>query len=471
MSKQDDFLRKLIFAAGVGITGYFGLSWVGRKTIKTATNSFIHRLMVDKYHENLWEFVSATRKVGLQNIIETNLRSQEGKLIKRPLGSPRSFPGFDSILFNFAQLHRLPTDEGKNIDTSVIIGPQAKKPLKIEMPIMISGMAYGLALSKKAKIALARGTALAGTATNTGEGAFLPAERKAAEKLIIQYNRGNWTKSEKILKQADAIEIHIGQGAGGGTGHAIPKKQITWKVRRALGLKIGERAIIHATFPGMKDQDDFSHLVVYLKEITEGVPVGVKVAGSKYIEKDLEIALDAGVDFIAIDGSQAGSKGTAPILQDDFGLPTLFALIRASEYLKERNLQDKVSLIMSGGFYNPGQMLKALALGADAIYIGAIALFAMAHTEVLKALPWEPPPSVVFYDGHFKNKLIVKKGTQNMAKFLNACDEEIKEGIRALGKNSLKEVNKEDLFALDEYASEIVGIPLGYKKIPFDSEK
>jgi len=470
MPKDNDILKKLIFAAGVGVTGYFGISWLVRKTIKTATNSVIHRLMVDKYHENLWEFVSAARKVGVQNIIETNLRSQEGKLIKRPLGSPRSFPDFDSILFNFAQLHRLPTDEGKDIDTSVIIGPQAKKPLIIKMPILISGMAYGLALSAKAKVALARGTTLAGTAANTGEGAFLPAERKAAEKLIIQYNRGKWTKSENILKQADAIEIHIGQGAGGGTGHAIPKKQITWKVRRALGLKIGERAIIHATHPGMKEPDCFGNLVLYLKEITGGVPVGVKLAGSKYIEKDMEIALDSGVDFITIDGAQAGSYGTAPILQDDFGLPSLFALIRASKYLKERNYQDKVSLIMAGGFYNPGQMLKALALGADAIYIGAIALFAMAHTEVLKALPWEPPPSVVFHDGHFKNKLNVNKGSQHLDKFLKACDEEIKEAIRALGKNSLKEVNKEDLFALDAYASEIVGVPLGYEKIPFDND-
>ncbi|MDK2824414.1 MAG: methylamine---glutamate N-methyltransferase subunit [Clostridia bacterium] len=467
MSKHDNFFKKLLVATSLGITGYFGLSWLGRKTIKTATNSFINRLMVDKYQENIWEFVSASRKVGLQNIVETNLRSQEGKLIKRPLGSPRHFPGFDSIMFNFAQLHRLPTDEGLKIDTEVLIGPQAKKPLKIDIPILISGMAYGLALSSKAKIALAKGSALAGTATNTGEGPFLSAERKAAAKLILQYNRGKWNKSEKILKQADAIELYIGQGASGGTGHAISDKNIDWKIKRALGLKIGERAVIPSTFSGIKDLNYLNHLVANLKEITEGVPVGVKLAGSKYIEKDLEIVLDAGVDFIAIGGSEAGSKGSAPILQDDFGLPSLFALIRAADYLRERNCKKNVSLIMAGGFYNPGQMLKAIALGADAVYIGAIALFALSHTEVLKAIPWEPPPSIVFYKGHFNNKFNVKKGTQNLAKFLKACEEEIQEGIRALGKKSLKEVNKDDLFALDPYTSEVVGIPLGYKKISF----
>jgi hypothetical protein len=91
----------------------------------------------------------------------------------------------------------------------------------------------------------------------------------------------------------------------------------------------------------------------------------------------------------------------------------------------------------------------------------------MAHTEVLKAVPWEPPPSLVFYNGRFNKKLNVNKGAQNLAKFLKACDEEIQEGVRALGKNSLKEVNKDDLFALDLQTSEVAGIPLGYKKIPF----
>lgn len=217
----------------------------------------------------------------------------------------------------------------------------------------------------------------------------------------------------------------------------------------------------------MGKRDNLNHLVAYLKEITEGVPVGVKLASSKYLEKDLEIVLDAGVDYIALDGSQAGSKGTAPILQDNFGLPSLFAVVRASEYLKEQKLKGKVSLILAGGFYNPGQMLKALALGADAIYIGSIALFAMAHTETLKALPWEPPPSVVFYQGYFKHKLKVNKGAKNLNKYLRACNEEIMEGIRALGKNSLQEVSKDDLFALDAYTAEVVGIPLGYKMIPF----
>jgi glutamate synthase domain-containing protein 2 len=465
---NNNWLKKFVLLTSLGLTSYYGLTWLGRKVIKTASTSFIHRLMVDAYDENLWEFISASRKVGLQNIIETNLRSQEGKMINRPLGSPKRFPCLDGVMFNFAQLHKLPTDEGANIDTAVIIGPRANKPLKISMPILISGMAYGLALSAKAKIALAKGSTMAGIATNTGEGPFLPAERKTAEKLIFQYNRGKWNKSEKILKQADAMEIHVGQGARGGVGQYIEEKQIDWKIRRAMGLKWGERAIIHATLPGIKKHNYLNQLTTYLKEVTEGVPVGIKLTAGKYIEKDLEIALEAGADYITIDGTEAGSKGTAPILQDDFGLPTLFALVRASNYLQKHNLKGKVSLIMAGGFYNPGQMLKALALGADAVYIGAIALFAMSHTEVLKAIPWEPPPAVVFYKGALQKKFNVNKGAENLANFLVACNEEIKEGVRALGKTSIREVDKNDLFALDPFTAKIIGIPLGYKEIPYE---
>jgi len=467
MAKTDSWADKLGITAAAGIAIYYGGVWLTRSILKRATKSIVYRFMVDPYHENLWEPVSATRKVGLQNIIETELRSHEGKVIKRPLGSPKKFPDSYNVMFDFAQLHRLPVDEKAPIDTTVTIGPNAEKPLKISMPIMISGMAYGIALSARTKIALAKGCTIAGTATNSGEGAFLPAERRAAEKMIIQYPRGDWNKAVEIIKQGDAVEIHIGQGAGGGTGSTIAAKTLGREVKQSIGVK-GKHAYIHANIRGIKEKDRFPRLVSMLREVTEGVPIGIKMAASKYLEKDLEIALEGGVDYVVFDGSQAGSKGTAPILQDDFGLPTLFALVRADNYVRKHNFRDKVSLVFSGGFYTPGQMLKALALGADALYIGSIALFAVSHTEILKAIPLEPPTAVAFHDGAFRNKVSIKKGARNISNFLIACNEEIKEGIRALGKTSIKEVTKKDLFAMDPFTAEVLDIPIGYKEIPFD---
>ncbi len=467
MTKKDADGKGKAFAAltVLGMTGYYGLTWLGRTAFKGLTNSFIHRLMVDPYHENLWEPVSAFKKVGLQNVLETNLRSQQGKVIKRPLGSPKKFPDLENVMFNTAQLHSLPVNKWQPIDTSVTIGPKAAKPLAIQMPIMISAMAYGVALSSKVKIALAQGSSVAGTATNSGEGAFLPEERQAAHKMIIQYVRGTWNKSETIFRQADAIEIQLGQGASGGGGSIIPSKEISCKVKKAMGVKWGSQAFVDATIPGMKHTNHLPRLVALLRDVSEGVPVGVKMSPGKYLEQDMEIALDAGVDFIVLDGAEAGSKGTPPILQDDFALPTLFALARAGKFMEQHKCRNRVSLVVSGGLYNPGQMLKALALGADAVYIGSVALFGVSHTETLKALPFEPPTAVTYDTGAFSKKFNINKGAKNISNFLIACDEEIKEGIRALGKTSLKQVDKSDLFALDDITAKILDIPVGYKKI------
>jgi len=471
MPDKNDSLKKILVTTTLGFIGYQGAVWLGRKTVNRAVDSFVHRLMIDTYDENLWEFVSATSKTGMQNIFETNFRAQEGKMIKRPLGSPKKLPDFKGIMFNFAQLHRLPTDEGAPIDTRVIIGPGAQKPLQIQLPIMISGMAYALALSAKAKIALAKGSKMAGTATNTGEGPFLQAERDAAGKLIIQYNRGTWNKSEDILKQADAIEIHIGQGAAGGVGHYIEDQEIDWKIKRLMNLDRGGKAVIHATYPGMAEQPDkLEEMVAYLREITGGVPIGVKLAAGKYLETDLSIALAAGVDFFTLDGSNAGSKGTTPILQDDFGLPTLFAVVRAASFMQKHDLHNKVSLIVSGGLATPGDFLKALALGADAVNIGSVALFAMSHTQSLKSLPWEPPPEIAWYKGKYQNKLDVHKGAETLNKYLRSCNEEIKDAVRALGKRSIHEVDKSDLFALDDFTAKVAGLPVGYREIDYHDQ-
>lgn len=465
-NKSNAWPHKILLAGALGYIGYKGAVWLARKAVDRANDSLVHRIMIDPFSENLWEFVSAARKTGLQNIVETNLRGQSGQIIRRPLGSPKKIPDFDGIMFNFAQLHRLPTDEGMPIDTRVTIGPCARRPMQIDMPIMIAGMAYALSLSAKTKIALAKGSKAVGTATNTGEGPFLPGERKAAGKLIIQYNRGKWNKSAEILKQADMIEIYIGQGATGGVGYYIDDKEIDWKIRNMMGLGWGEKGVVHSALPGIKEnKDKLRDLVTYLKEITRGVPVGVKMAASKYLEEDLRIACASGVDFLTLDGSNAGSKGTAPILQDDFGLPTLFAVVRAANFLKKHELNNKVSLIVSGGLVTPGDYLKAIALGANAVYIGTIALFAMSHTQVLKPFPWEPPPELIWYKGKYQSKLNVEKGAKTLANYLISCNKEIKDAVKALGKSNISEVDKSDLFALDHLTAEVADIPLGYKEI------
>jgi glutamate synthase domain-containing protein 2 len=465
MKKREKVKRALLIGAGTA-AGLTAAKLLTRGMINKTHDHILKILMEDTYDENMWELVSAATRLGLQNIIETNLRATEGKAIARPMGSPKKFPSLDDLVFTFAQLYRLPTPLEEKIDTSVVIGKQAKKPFTIDFPIMIAPMAYGEALSKKAKIALARGAARAGTATNTGEGPFLPEERQAAKYLIYQFNRGDWNKTPEIIRQCDAVEIQIGQGALGGVGHVMQAEMIDKELRQAFGFPKGKDAVAHSRQPGVECIEDFKKLVSKLKEIGGGIPVGVKMAAGKHLEADFRILCEAGIDFIAMEGAEAATKASAPILQDDFGVPMVFAVSRAAKWLKENGYSDKVTLIASGKMRTPGDVLKACALGADAVYMGATALFAIAHMQVLKPLPFEPPTQVVWHHGQYAKQFSVRKGTKYLYQFLQACKDEIKMGIKALGKTSLAEVGREDLMALNELISKGCGISLVSEPFP-----
>jgi len=439
-----------------------GTVLLGRLLFRHIVNNATTRIMTEPYEENMWEVISAGSRTTPQVIVETNLRAELGRKILRPFGGPKKFPDFSNIMFNIAQLDTLPTPEDAEIDTAVVLGKNAERPLRLEIPLIISGMAYGFALSDRAKVALARGATLAGTATNTGYGPLLPEERAAAGHLILQYNLGHWSKDPETLKQADMIEIQLGQGALAGTGEIFKQDKMSKKLIRLLGLKPGENAVVHARLQEITTPYQLGYLVEELRETTGGVPVGIKIAVGNDLEKDMAHALEAGVDFITVDGAQGGTAGAAPILEDDFGLPTLYALCRAAAFLEQHQARDQVSLIIGGGLKTPGDYLKALALGADAVAIGTIALWAMTHTQVFHSLPYEPPVQAVLEMGKDKDKLNIEKGGRNLASYLLSSVDEMKLAVRALGKKSIREVNKNDLFALDRQTAEIADIPPGY---------
>lgn len=464
MKKQKmSTIKTLAVLAGGTLAGSAGALILARFAAGTLIRWSATRLMTDDYAENMAEFYSASRRVGLQNILETNLRAEEGQTPERPLGSPRVMPAFDELMFNMAQLYILPTPTDTRIDLSVVIGPQAKKPLKVLNPIIIAAMAYGESLSATAKIALAKGATLAGSAINSGGGPILPAERRAARHYIIQYNKGSWAKEPAVFKQGDAIEIQIGQGAFGSVGHYIKPEMMDLKLSQQMGVQFGQKAIIHARQKYTSTPREFAGLLDQLREIAGGAPVGAKIGAGGNIEQDIEFMVKSGVDFISVDGAQAGSKGSPPILQDDFGLPTIFALCRAVKKLELLQARGKVTLIISGGLFTPGHFLKALALGADAVQIGTAALLAMTHTQTLKSLPFEPPTQSVWYKGKYAHKFNLKKGAAAMEKFLNATVEEMGLGIMALGKTSLREVSREDLVGLTPAICEITGVKPAWK--------
>lgn len=435
-------------------------NWL-RSFANEATDKALNRLIKDQYIENLFELVPTAKKVNPINLVELAMRASSGKPIARPLGSHIHFSPWEKLLFNPVHLFRLPVSDKQTINTKVTIGPKAQKPLELSIPIMIAGMSFGGALSKSAKIALAKAATWAGTATNTGEAGLLEEERQEAGLLIGQYNRGGWLNSPELYKQLDAIEIQLGQGAQGSAHQKTSAENIGEDYKKVFKLQDGEDALIHSRLSGVENKDDFIQLVRQLKSETS-VPVGLKIAATHHLERELQIALEAGVDFITLDGAEGGTHGGSPTLQDDVGLPTLFAVSRGADFLRNKGATGEVSLIAAGGLITPGQMLKAMALGAQAVYIGTAAIMALISEQIVESVPFEPPTSLVVYTGKITDSLDIEKGAVTLFNFLNVCSTEMQQVAESLGKHSLAEIDKSDLCALDPFLARAIGVEYGY---------
>lgn len=461
MTWLDQALAAATGVLAAGLLSLLVLRLTGRPLIAAVLARFSRRLFTDTYSENLWETVTGVQRFGVQAVVETELRAASGKLLLRPFGRFRSFPGFDEVLFDPAQLARLPTPEDVPVEMAVLLGPRAARPLRVDLPVLITGMGHAVALSPETKEALARGAALGGTATNTREGPLHPGERHEARSLILQYNRGEWNKTPDILRQADMIEIQLGQGALAGAGVRVPGQGLPPGLRRAFGLSPGqEEAWIHSRMPGVETPSDLRDLVENLRRITGGVPIGIKLAAGDHLEADLKVAIGAGVDSVTVDGAEGGTHGAPPILADDFGLPTFIALCRATRFLAGLDPAERPNLIVSGGLYSPGHFLKALALGADAVAIGSAALFALGHNQTSKALPWEPPLDLVWYGRPASRRLDVEQAARSLGRYLASVREELAVAVRALGKASVRDVNRGDLIALRPWVADLTGVRL-----------
>ncbi|WP_421379758.1 FMN-binding glutamate synthase family protein [Bacillus salacetis] len=435
------------------------MQWMMDPTMDAAMKN----MLTKKYEENPFLMTTIMTKLTPRAIMEAGMRAQTGQEIKRPIGSPVVLSPWEQFYMSPRQLHKLPTEKKADITTETIIGSRCKKPLKLSMPIMITGMSYGGSLSLNIKTAIAKGASIAGTATNTGESALTDEERDSANLLIGQYNRAMRMK-ESDLKHLDAIEFQLGQGAWGGAAEIETKAdKIGDHLRGAWDLKEGEGSTIQSRLQNVQNADEIVNIINRIKN-SHDVPVGVKIAGSDFVELDLEVITKADLDYIVIDGAEGGTAGAPPTLEDDLGLPTLHSLVRAADWLEENGRRNQIQLIVSGGLATPGQFLKALALGADAVYIGSIALMAVLQSQMTKALPTAPPPQLALYSGKLKDEFDMEEGAKDLGNFLKSCGAEMKSAMQVMGKLATSELNREDLVTLDKDLAAFSGVRYGASK-------
>ena len=429
-----------------------------KKMMNSMMDDKLNEMLTSEYSNNIFAMMTMMQKLTPRPIMEAGMRAETGKPLARPLGSPIVHFHWDQLLLSPKQLFELPTADLNSIETKTVIGPKSARPLKLDIPILVTGMSLGGSLSIPMKTALAKGAAKAGTATNTGESVVTPYERDNAKYLIGQFHRGGWVNPLEQLNQVDAIEVQFGQGAfGGAVTDALSSDKIDKQLEEIWGLQDGEDAVIRARFPDINSSEDIINLVNSIKK-KYPVPVGVKIAASDYIELELEVIAKTDADFVTIDGSEGGTAGTPPTLQDSVGLPTLHALVRTVDYLEKEGVKDRISLLIAGGLKTPGDFLKALALGADAIYIGSIALMATMQSQMTKALPEDPPPQIALYKGKLKDELDVEAAAENLSNFFKSSVAEMKLAAQALGKNSLQELNRSDLVSVDKELAEFAQV-------------
>ncbi len=381
--------------------------------------------------------------------------SLTGNSIVEPMKTTKPIISWDDVLILGAQLSTIPLDDDAPVNTKTVIGKRAKQPMELESPIIISHMSFG-ALSREAKTALAKGSAMAKTAICSGEGGMLPEEFEASHRYIFEYIPNLYSVNDENLKKVDAIEIKIGQGAKPGMGGQLPGDKVTEEIAKVRGKEIGKDIISPSHFSDIKSKDDLKALVDELRLRSAGRPIGIKISAG-HIERDMEWIAYSGADFMTIDGRGGGTGAAPKMLKDATTIPTLFALYRANQYRKEHNLD--IDLIITGGLRVSSDFAKAIALGADAVAIATAAMISLGCMQYRVCDKGNCPMGIATQNPELRSRLSVIPASERVGNFLNAATDELRTFARITGKSNIHDLSISDLVTTNSEISDHTAIP------------
>ncbi len=393
-------------------------------------------------------YIKELAKNGLKNIGHHGFSASMG--VDR-----NTLPKWNDIQFLPAQLASRPLLDHEEVATKVVIGPSAKKPMTLDIPIFVSDMSFG-ALSREAKIALSKGAEMAGTGICSGEGGMLPQEQANNSNYFYELASAQFGFSWDKLDNVQAFHFKGGQGAKTGTGGHLPGKKVTKEIAEVRGLNEGETAISPAANPNFHTAEDFKVFGDKVREQTGGIPIGFKIAAS-HIEKDIQFALNAGVDYIILDG-RGGGTGSAPtILRDHINVPTIPALVRGRKYLDKVGASH-VTLIITGGLRVAEDFAKALMLGADAIAVSNSALQAIGCLGMRACGTNNCPVGIATQKESLRSRLIIESSAKQLYNYFNATNDLIKVVARSCGYDDISKFNDDDLSTFNHDIYRLTGI-------------
>jgi glutamate synthase domain-containing protein 2 len=373
------------------------------------------------------------------------------------MGVPRDeLPSWDSIQLVTAQLARLPLLDDEQVSTETVIGPGAKRPLTLDIPIFVSDMSFG-ALSQEAKTALAAGAELAGTGICSGEGGMLPEEQHQNSRYFYELASGRFGWSFEHLRKVQAFHFKGGQGAKTGTGGHLPGTKVVGKIAEVRNLPPGTAAVSPARFPEWTSLEQFKEFATQVREASGGIPIGYKMS-AQHIERDIDAALDIGVDYIILDGRGGGTGAAPTIFRDNISVPTIPALARARRHL-DRSQASLVTLAVTGGLRTPADMVKALGLGADAIAISNAAIQAIGCVGMRACNTNTCPVGIATQDPRLRARLPVQRAAERLNRYLRSVVELMVLLARACGHRRLADFELDDLVTFDRDFAYLSGVP------------
>lgn len=373
------------------------------------------------------------------------------------MGVPRSqLPSWDDIQFVTAQLAKVPLLDGTPVNTELVIGPNAKKPLRLDIPLFVSDMSFG-ALSEEAKVALAKGAELAGTGIASGEGGMLPEEKAENSRYFYELASARFGFSWDKLDNVQAFHFKGGQGAKTGTGGHLPGAKVKGKIAEVRGLQEGTSAVSPSRFPDWDTVEDFKKFADQVREYTGGIPIGFKLS-AQHIEDDIDAALEIGCDYVILDG-RGGGTGAAPLIfRDNISVPTIPALARARHHLDSVNRQD-VTLIITGGLRTPSDFAKALAMGADGVAVSNSALQAIGCLGMRACDTNNCPVGIATQKEDLRSRIKVASSAKQLATFFESSVELMKLLARACGHTDFSQFQIRDLTTWKREMADLSGVP------------
>ena len=364
-------------------------------------------------------------------------------------------PRWDDLQILTAQFARRPLAEDVPVDTTLIVGPRAAKPLRLQIPIFVSDMSFG-ALSQEAKVALAMGAEMAGTGICSGEGGMLAEEQEANSRYFYELASARFGWSLDRVARCQAFHFKGGQGAKTGTGGHLPGEKVVGRIAEVRGLEPGTPAVSPPTFPDLRTPADFRAVADEVRGVTDGIPVGFKLS-AQHIEADLDFALEAGAEYVILDG-RGGGTGAAPnIFKNNISVPTLAALPRARRHLDRSGASD-VTLIITGGLRTESDFVKALALGADGVAVSNAALQAIGCLGMRACHTNNCPVGIATQKKDLRARLVVEESARRLANYLQATVSLMKVLARACGHERLGDFEARDLATWNRDLAHLTGV-------------